>query len=64
MFISSNINIDLGTTNDTISKCHSVTMKENIETVYLRKQIQSQPIRNIISLTDIPMSINIELFKG
>ena len=64
MIISSNINTDLGIANGTMGICHSITMKEHSDTVYLRNQIQSQPIGSIISLTDTPMSINIELFKG
>ena len=64
MIVSSNINTDLGIANGTMGICHSITMKEHSDTVYLRNQIQSQPIGSIISLTDTPMSINIELFKG
>ena len=64
MIISSNINTDLGIANGTMGICYSITMKEHSDTVYLRNQIQSQPIGSIISLTDTPMSINIELFKG
>ena len=64
MIVSSNINTDLGISNGTMGICYSITMKEHSDTVYLRNQIQSQPIGSIISLTDTLMSINIELFKG
>ena len=64
MIVSSNINTDLGITNGTMGICHSITIKEHSGTAYLRNQIQSQPIGSIISLTDTPMSIKIELFKG
>ena len=55
MIISSNIKTDLGIDNGTIGICYSITMKEHSDTVYLRKQKQTQPIGSIISLTDTPM---------
>ena len=39
MIISSNINTDLGIANGTMVICHSITMKEYSDTVYLRNQI-------------------------
>ena len=63
MIVSSNINTDLGIANGTMGICHSITMKERSDTVYLRNQVQFQPTGTIIILTNTPMSINIELFK-
>ena len=39
IIISSNINTDLGIVNSTMGICHSITMKEHSDTVYLRSQI-------------------------
>ena len=49
MIVSSNINTDLGIANGTMGICHSITMKEHSDTVYLRNQIQSPPIGSIIT---------------
>ena len=64
LFITANLNTDIGIANGTKGTCHSITLINDMETKYLRNEIKSKPIGSIISLSRIPLSINIEMYKG